>query len=156
MEINEKTPQSKITNFLISCCPKQTTDDLNPMKILQYKTSRPIQNIWRTTAQKQTQEILNGHIYRTGRGFVTCRQRILKFCNNKNTTRGYPLSVKIPKKANKKKATKNNLLGPGPLRKRKGLDSVGLVQAKVRKKNLVKYSLAPAQTLGHLHTWRLE
>lgn len=33
-----------------------------------------------------------------------------------------------------------------PLKKKKGLDSLGLAQAKLGEKNLIRYSLAPAQT----------
>ena len=56
------------------------------------------------------------------------------------------MAFKVVKKANEKKAIKRNLLEFCSLKKKKGLDSLGLLQVILEEKNLVRYSLVPTQT----------
>lgn len=55
------------------------------------------------------------------------------------------MAFKVVKKANEKKAIKKNLLEFCSLKK-KGLDSLELLQVILEEKNLVRYSLVPTQT----------
>lgn len=56
------------------------------------------------------------------------------------------MEFKVLKKADEKKAINKNLLEFCPLKKKKGLDSLGLLQIILKEKNPVRYILVPAQT----------